>query len=191
MNQLHDGNSRYYDGSDGGYHPLFDGMRSSSKGEGREQNGYESGKKDAASIIANLARDPNNNIVESIKIVTHSMGGAYGKGFVRALKEYIKTLPIEKQKQILISLVADFDPFQAGDITADPNIKTLQFKHKNNANIFGMGWLANEDEKGLGTDNVKTNTGTSTDHSIFTFFNDISSLQEGSYKWDGKQWVLQ
>jgi hypothetical protein len=31
---------------------------------------------------------------------------------------------------------------------------------------------------------IKTNTGISTDHSIFTFFNDIQSLAEGVYKWD-------
>lgn len=49
-------------------------------------------------------------------------------------------------------------------------------------NILRMGWLANEDQ-GLAKEDIKTNTGTSTDHSIFTFFNDISSLAEGTYKW--------
>jgi hypothetical protein len=81
-------------------------------------------------------------------------------------------------------LVADFDPYQAGDITADPDIKTTQYKHKGKGNIFGMGWLANEDENGLGKKDIQTNTGTSTDHSIFTFFNDIQNLEEGTYKWD-------
>lgn len=122
------------------------------------------------------------------------MGGAYGKGFVIALKEYIKTLPIEQQKQIKISLVADFDPYQAGDITADPDIKTTQYKHKGNKNILGMGWLANEDENGLDPKkDIKTNTGTSTDHSIFTFFGDIQNLEEGTYKWDdvNKKFVKQ
>jgi hypothetical protein len=38
------------------------------------------------------------------------MVSAYGKGFVAALKAYIKTLPIEVQKQIKITLNADFDP---------------------------------------------------------------------------------
>ena len=38
-----------------------------------------------------------------------------------------------------------------------------------------------------------TNTGTSTDHSIFTFFGDIKNLEEGTYKWDeaSKKFVKQ
>lgn len=117
------------------------------------------------------------------------MGGAFGKGLVTALKEYIKENHLEQQ--VKITLVADFDPYQAGDLTADPDIKTLQFKHKGNFNLTGLGFLANEDEKGLSDENIKTNTGTSTDHSIFTFFNDISSLKEGTYKWNGEKWVQQ
>lgn len=121
------------------------------------------------------------------------MGGAYGHGFIAGLKEYIKTLPLNLQKQIKITLDADFDPYQAGDITADPDVTTIQIKHVGNNNIFGLGWLANEDEKGLSKQDIKTNTGSSTDHFIFSFFNDISSLAEGTYKWDAvnKKWVKQ
>lgn len=79
--------------------------------------GYDKGKEDTATIIANLERDPNNNIIETIKIVTHSRSG--GKGFVRALREYIATLPAEQQQQIRISFVADFDPYEGSDMTAD------------------------------------------------------------------------
>jgi hypothetical protein len=50
--------------------------------------------------------------------------------------------------------------------------------------------LANEDEKGLDPKkDIITNPGPSTDHYIFSFFNDIGSLQEGTYTWDGKKWV--
>jgi len=192
MNQLNDHKARYYDGSVGGWHPIGDSKRLSASAVGRMAYGYGDGKRDAKEIIANLARDKNSgDIVETIKIVTHSMGGAYGKGFVAALKDYIKTLPIEQQKQIKITLVADFDPFQAGDLTADRDITTKQYKHAKNGNVLGMGWLANEDESGLDKKDITTNSGTSTDHSIFTFFNDISSLSEGTYKWDGKKWVKQ
>jgi RHS repeat-associated protein len=193
MNQLGDQKHRYYDGSGGGWHPMNDDKRLSASAGGRFIMGYATGMQDAKNIITNLARDKNGNIVETIKVITHSMGGAYGNGFVAGLKAYIKTLPIEVQRQILISLVADFDPYQAGDITADPDIKTTQYKHKGSKNILGMGWLANEDEKGLDKKDIKTNTGTSTDHSIFSFFNDISSLAKGTYKWDeaNKKWVKQ
>ena len=54
-----------------------------------------------------------------------------------------------------------------------------------------MGRLANEDENGLGQDDIFTNTGTGTDHSIFTFFGDIGKLDEGTYIWKGKSWVQQ
>jgi hypothetical protein len=51
-----------------------------------------------------------------------------------------------------------------------------------------MGWLANEDENGLDTKkDIKTNTGTSSGHSIFTFFGDIQNLEEDTYKWDGSK----
>jgi hypothetical protein len=201
MDQLGDHNARYYDGSGGGWHPFGDhggggdigstGGRISATAAGRFNLGYGAGARDAKTIIENLARDKSGNIVETIKVVTHSMGGAYGKGFVAALKAYIKTLPKEQQKQILISLVADFDPYQAGDLTADPDIKTKQFLHKNKMNVGGMGWLANEQEQGMDEGDVHTNTGSSTDHSIFSFFNDIGKLEEGTYTWDGSKWVKQ
>ena len=54
-----------------------------------------------------------------------------------------------------------------------------------------MGWLANKEEN-CKVD-VTTNSGTSTDHSILSFFGDISKLQEGTYKWNEKKkrWELQ
>jgi hypothetical protein len=111
------------------------------------------------------------------------MGGAYGKGFVRALKEYIATLPEEQQKQIRISFVADFDPYQGSEMTADGETPTFQFIH--------YGWLANEKEKGK-VEQKKSNSNSKA-HSIFSFFADISQLQEGTYIWDEAQqkWVLQ
>lgn len=191
MDKLNDQNSRYYDGSGGGWNIFGKGTLSSGNAGTRMLLGFAAGVRDAKSIIENLARDKNGNIVETIKIVTHSMGTAYGKGFVMALKAYIKTLPVEQQKQILISLVADFDAYQADELTADPDIKTMQFIHKNRRNIFGLGWLANEEEQG--EKDQKTNTGTSTDHGISSFFKDINSLEEGKYVWDDdqKKWIKQ
>ena len=64
---------------------------------------------------------------ETIKIITHSMGAAFGKGYVKKLKELLAKYG---HSDILISLVADFDPYQASQLSADPNIHTLQFTHK-------------------------------------------------------------
>ncbi|QEH44102.1 hypothetical protein FW415_18210 [Chitinophaga sp. XS-30] len=189
MAQLGDTHAKYYDGSIGGWHPIGEDKRASATAAGREWYGYQFGKADAKQIIESLARDKNGNIIETIKIVTHSMGGAFGKGLVKALKEYIKENKLEYH--VRITLVADFDPYQAGELTADSDIKTMQFIHKNNKNVKGMGWLANETQKGMGEGDVSTNTGTSTDHSIFTFLNEVSKLSEGTYKWDGNKWVKQ
>jgi RHS repeat-associated protein len=182
MNQLGDQNARYYDGSGGGWHPIAGNHRFMSA-ENRYDEGYEKGKDDAKTIIDNLAKDKSGNIIETIKIVTHSMGGAYGKGFVAALKEYIATLPAEQQKQVRISFVADFDPYQGSEMTADGVTPTFQFIH--------YGLLANEKEKGKVEQ--KPSNSSSKAHSIFSFFADINRLQEGTYLWDEAQrkWVLQ
>ena len=196
MQEFGDNKARYYDGWVGGTSSwgseadmLTSGEPGSLSAAFRANAGYAEGKEQAAEIIESLDRT-GGVITESIKIITHSMGGAYGKGFVKALKEYIKTLPKEVQAQIRIS-VADFDPYQAGELTADPDVLTKEYKHANDWNITGLGFLANEDEKGLSKENITTNSGPSTDHNIFSFFNDISSLAAGTYKWDGKNWIKQ
>ena len=195
--QLGDKKARYYDGSVGGESSwasepdkIFSGEPGSLSSAFRSNAGYQEGEAQAAVIIEGLNRT-GGVITETIKIITHSMGAAYGKGFVRALKDYIKTLPTTLQKQIKITLVADFDPYQADEITADPDIKTMQFKHANFWNIIGLGWLANEDEKGLDKKDMTINSGKSTNHEISSFSNDISSLSEGTYKWNGSKWVKQ
>jgi hypothetical protein len=146
----------------------------------RINSGYNQGQKDAKTIIENLARDKTTGeIVETIKIITHSMGSAYGKGYVKALQEYIKTLPKEQQYQIKIKLVADFEPYQAGSLKANKNIFTEQFTN--------IGGLADERQEGLNDSNYHENS-TQTAHSIKTFIGNITSLQEGTYKWNGSSW---
>ncbi|MDQ6763707.1 MAG: hypothetical protein M3015_13915 [Bacteroidota bacterium] len=184
MNQLNDNHTpRYYDGSGWGYHGTGLGNPLYTTAHGRFDEGKEQGAKDAEIIIKNLERDPNNNIIETIKIVTHSMGGSYGKSFVAALKEYIKTLPAEQQQQIKIEQVTDFDPYQGKDNTADGETPTFQFIH--------YGLLANQKEKGK-VEQVPSKS-SSNAHAISSFFSDISQLQAGTYKWNEqtRTWDLQ
>ncbi|WP_443946614.1 hypothetical protein ACJVDH_05780 [Pedobacter sp. AW1-32] len=194
MTQLRDNKSIYRDGAMGGWFGLAsDNPIGVNTASGRVMDGFGQGKRDAATIVANLAKDKQGNIIETIKIITHSMGGAYGKGYVEALKEYIGSLPKELQTQLKITLVADFDPFQAGSLEADPDIKTMQFLHKNKngrKDSDGFGWLANERQKGISDSNYYEDSREAS-HSIFTFFNDISKLSEGTYKWNGNGWVQQ
>jgi hypothetical protein len=186
MTRLGDTKPLYIDGALGGFFMGYSDYD-------RYETGYQKGKAEAAYIIANLERDNNTGMLESIKIITHSMGGTFGKGFIKALKEYIKDNHLEKD--VRITLVADFDPFSAGSslTSADPDIYTQQFLHRNEKgrkDSDGLGWLANEREKGA--DDVyedKKEAG----HAIFSFFNDISKLKEGTYTWDdkAKKWICQ
>ena len=184
MDHLNDHHSMYIDGSPGS---IFNNLTSGQ----RYKSGWNRGYKEAKSIIASLARDPQGNITETIKIITHSMGGVYGKGFISGLKYYIRTSKDPKVRAVLISLVADFDPYQAGSELgkADDNIYTQQFIHANSLNLFGIGWLANEKEEGA--DDVHENEGETTDHSVVSFFSNISDLQEGTYVWDKEkeEWI--
>jgi hypothetical protein len=123
---------------------------------------------------------------ETIKIITHSMGGAYGKGYVKALKAYIAKKGYEN---VLITLVADFDPYQASALEAEDNVYTQQYTHKKKWDSM-LWWLANQIQDGLSDEDYHEDEGQG-DHSITTFFNDISTLQEGTYKWNGSEWVLQ
>ncbi len=190
MNKLNDHKAEYYDGADGGWHPLRFGTGMdpayecvSCKASGRFDLGHKSGRAEAAKIIASLQRDKNGSITETIKIITHSMGGAYGKGFVAALREYIQTLPENIKRQVKIEQVIDFDPYEGSSLTADGETPTFQFIH--------YGLLANEREKGKVEQKVSNSS--SDAHSIFSFFSDISQLQEGTYKWNEKtrRWDLQ
>ena len=52
--------------------------------------GIKDGMRDAANIIDRLSRDGEGNITETIKVITHSMGGAYGVGYVSAILEYAR-----------------------------------------------------------------------------------------------------
>ena len=178
MNRLNDFKSMYIDGSPRGL-----GHNISS--ENRYNDGYQQGLSQAESIIGSLTRD-KGNITESIKIITHSMGGVYGKGFVAGLKKYIRSSKDPQIRKVLISLVADFDPFQAGSKRgkADPNIQTQQFINEGWTDIFNAGWLANEREKGA--DEIKVNEKQSS-HFISKFTGNINDLQEGTYVWDDKK----
>ncbi|TXD64176.1 RHS repeat-associated core domain-containing protein [Polaribacter glomeratus] len=179
MNQLGDHNAIYRDGSDGGWantttRPRIGNTKNNLSASNRRNAGKVQGAKDAARIIEAI-KDSNGNVVETIKIITHSMGGAYGKGYVKALKKYIKTLPIEQQREIKITLVADFDPFNGNQLKADENIHTQQHSH--------LGGLADQQQEGA--DESFTTKGK---HSIFSFVSNISNLQEGTYKWNGTDW---
>ena len=190
MSQLNDYNAIYRDGALGGamntalyavekgINPLASSVSDYTNNlspTNRRNWGYAQGQRDAKTIIDNLARDTTSGeIVETIKIISHSMGGAYAKGYVRALKQYISTLPKEQQSQIKISFEADFAPFQPTKQQAVDGVNTFQFSHSKDR-------VAGNKEMD-GAYNQDTSSDKGQGHSIFDFFEQVKNLPEGNYK---------
>jgi RHS repeat-associated protein len=179
MTQLNDNNAMYRDGALGGWAP-FSGVANSSIR--RDAMGRAQGYRDAKDIVARLTRDKDGKITETIKIITHSMGGAYGKGYVEGLIKWLKENSY--YSDVIISLVADFDPYQAEKLTANKNIYTQQFDHRNTEGAADgdFPWLGGN-EKQEGADYHRHDK-TKSSHSISSFFGDISELKKGEYKWN-------
>ena len=138
---------------------------------------------DAPEIVKRITNE-SGHVVESIKVISHSMGSSFAKGYINALLKYFKD---NNLKDALITLEADFDPFQANTLSVIDNVFTQQFTH--NRVFEGDYWyLANKKQEGLKHYYNDKEQGS---HSITSFFNDISKLKEGTYIWDGENWILQ
>ena len=93
INRIGDHHTMYRDGSMGGVFEV-NGNSSLSNTSAKQRiiAGYDQGVTDAKRIIAGLKKDPNdpNKIIETVKIVTHSMGTAYSRGYTIALEKYVE-----------------------------------------------------------------------------------------------------
>ena len=82
--------------------------------------GAAQGAKDAADIIANLKEG------ETIKIVTHSMGTGFARGYTEGILKYAKAHGLADKVKFEYEL--DVNAFQGGDLPADKNVKQSQNK---------------------------------------------------------------
>ncbi|MBN3584878.1 RHS repeat-associated core domain-containing protein, partial [Algoriphagus aestuarii] len=175
-NKFKDENAIYLDGSLGGFAGLYTNDFNSSyrsrqiSANSRFDEGYAVGQAIAEAIIRGLA------VGETIKIVTHSMGGTYGRGLAKALEEAAGRMGITDRK--LLTLIADFDPFQASSLVDVENTFTQQFIH--DGGLFGIADQVDENADQVYKDENQSS------HSIASFVNDISKLKEGTYKWNAK-----
>ena len=208
MKRIGDKKPRYYDGALGGwFKSTLPNMNTKIPQQYNNSNlnplirygeGYLQGKKDAADIIANLQKDANGNIIESIKIVSHSMGGTYSKGFVQALTDYVaqnnKTVadklsigedaggnkyyakPITGFK---IEFEVDFAPFQPGMQTAVEGVRTIQASHTNDKvvnNPIPLAGSSEEKIEGVEPSDYHLDKKDKTKgHDIHTFTNEINT----------------
>ena len=167
MEHFNDYNSLYYDGSVGG----IGGLPHNIIFNYRFESGYIIGLREIDNIIAKLAKNKDGKIVETIKIITHSMGSAFAKGFATALTEYIQQHP-ELCNGINIAEY-DFAPFQASFQESVDGVDTYQYSHENDK-VAG-----NEPIKGAQL--MNTSNDSDAKHSIGDFYNYIKNLPQGRY----------
>ena len=135
MNHFHDNHAKYYDGSIGGIfnwlsttHGQFITKDSHNiNPEVRYNSGYKQGTKDVENIIKSLKRNKDGVITETMRLVTHSMGAAYGKGYSTAIMDYVAKHPKETQGFKLIEY--DFAPYQPESQRAVKGVITYQYAH--------------------------------------------------------------
>ncbi|WP_443947605.1 RHS repeat domain-containing protein [Pedobacter sp. AW1-32] len=189
MDRLGDHNAIYRDGSNGGFFNTITGGGSkfglwgtifggsNLTIENRTQAGYYQALSDAGMIIANLSRDKQGNITESIKVITHSMGGAYGKGYIAGLLDYIKKNNISG---VDIAFEADFAAFQSGKQKAIEGVKTFQIANDNDG--VANNKLLGSPFKEMSGAEVITDKSKDKGHSIFDFLDKVNQLPAGTYK---------
>ncbi|MCE2734828.1 MAG: RHS repeat-associated core domain-containing protein [Flammeovirgaceae bacterium] len=183
MNHFGDQNAMYLDGALGGPGALTS-LPNNYTAPGRRQQGYEDGKASAAQIIESLERS-NGVITESIKVVTHSMGSAYAKGYIKALVEYAKKHP-EKAQGLRITEF-DFGAFQQNKQSAVEGVPLKQYDNRGDV-VVGYGLFGeSEFAKQEGAEERVMDNSVAKGHSIMDFMDKIKQLEEGTYEFkDGK-----
>ena len=111
------------------------------------------------------------------------MGGAYAKGYITALIQYINDHP--EQCNGLKITEYDLAIYQAGQQQAIAGVTTRQFVNKGDG--VNKWYLGSSNDKENGADTYKEGDG---GHSIFDFkwfLDDSGNLAEGTYVWDSQQ----
>lgn len=165
---LNDQNSIFIDGSLGG----IKGILGRSLGAcARAEEGYWYGQKQSKKIMSSLGKG------ETIKLITHSMGAAFSKGFIKALIEYMTANNIDPSE--IIEFEANFAPYQPTKQKAIDGVETFQYSHSKDR-VAG-------NKKIQGSEYKDTSSDEDQGHSISSFVNQIMSLPEGKYKIENGQ----
>lgn len=172
MDHLNDHTFLWRDGSVGGANNFINNQDSRK----RKQYGILQARKDVDLIIKKITNS-DGNIKETIKIITHSMGAAYAKGYVAELQRLFIKLGIPLDT---IEFEADFAPYQPESQYAVVN-PTYQFSH-NKDGIAG-------NEKIPGAIIMDTESDKNQGHSIMDYYDQITNLPEGSYKFVNGEFV--
>ena len=174
------GESHFIDGSVGGLYTLL--FASTYSHLVRELYGYLQTRGKEEEIINSL-RDKDGNIVEPLIVVTHSMGAAYAKGFLRRIMEYVNAHPEEFEGFSAVEY--DLAPYQSYLQRTVDHVETYQYSHLYDfiAFFFPMrGRVHYMGQESLKDDKII--------HSIGSFIRSIENLPEGKYKLVNGEWIL-
>ena len=192
LQEIRDNKVIYYDGACGGFNNTKQGIRCTTTPSApvvwfdssetnlsvdyRINEGMKKGYGEASTIMKCLSND------ETIKFVSHSMGAAYTKGFIKGMQNYIDKYNSSHPKSTvdlsnIIEFELDLAPFQPQNQRAAKGIRTLVIQHEYDA-VAGFGDMP-------GSQTVVTHQqipwwkfwfiGTS-EHSISSFFDDIKRV---------------
>ena len=101
----------------------------------RMKAGEKMGKEKAAEIFANLKDG------ETIKIVAHSMGTAYSRGFVKALNDYQNNN--KQYENVVIEYELDINSFNGSKLSRSPFVKQTDYISNKGDNVANGGILGN------------------------------------------------
>jgi|GEM_PF-817404 len=123
MSIVNDNHQRYYDGSIRGVlNTLSNGILTGNLNpRERFKKGFEMALKDAEHIFNSLKDG------ETIKVFTHSMGAAYGKGFIIGLQSYAKLNNLDIDG--IIEFEVDLAPYQSVLQLGGLGVKTVSIGH--------------------------------------------------------------
>ncbi len=144
MHRWNDYNAKYYDGSLGGalntaittaMNPQYIATSNLNPAV-RGLAGLLQSRIDAADIFSKLEKDPNDpkKITETIKIIAHSMGVAYARGFVYGLAEYATKHGLDVSFEIEVDIAS----FQGSALPALTDIVDASFSMSGDED-----WVAN------------------------------------------------
>ena len=159
---LNDYHIKYFDGATGGIlNTLTKGVIVSNLNPyARMLEGLKMGLISAQSLISSLKNG------EKIRIVTHSMGAAYGKGFIKGLIKYGELNGIDVRD--LIDFELDLAPFQPTYQSAVEGVNTVVIAHRYD-NTAGSSPMPNAQNNVTRTDEqFKTNSFIK-EHSVKSF----------------------
>lgn len=169
-NRFQDYHARYYDGALGGWKNTvatwgFLGTSfgttirmANTRASVRKREGMAMGYKQAGEIYKGLAEG------ETIKIATHSMGGAYGKGFVKGLKKYAKENGLDNR----IERVLDLATYQGSSLNAEKGILNEQVAHTNDG-VAGVSRIDGVSDSNFHETRQNNKTGMLSEHSVDSF----------------------